>query len=466
MVQDARTHLTYIAEPLRHLAVPLSELTLDPSNARKHNERNLAAIAGSLKRFGQRFPIVVQRQGMVVRAGNGRLMAAKQLGWSHLACVVVDESEVEAVAFAISDNRTSELAEWDDETLTRLLESLPSEMLEVTGFCQAELDELIDELRPAEVTEDEAPEPPSTPVSRKGDVWILGNHRLLCGSGTAAEDVAVAMGGAKGDLLLTDPPYGVSYQSKLSVEEAVARRRRTDGLDLQNDDLDAKGTYELVRDSLKIAADHLRPGAAFYVCSPSGDMALTFRLALRDAGLALRQVVIWVKDVFVMGRQDYHWRHEDILYGWKEGGAHYFVDDRTQDTVWEVKRPKRSEEHPTMKPVELMARAVANSSKRGGIVYEPFSGSGTTLIACEQLGRHCRAIEIDPRFIDVAVIRWQQLTGEQAVLEGGGETFAAVTTGRTGEESAKPLTDKTDRTSSGTSHKRETPAVAGVGGKG
>src|SRR5690349_13671478 len=186
MVQDAHASpsLAHIAEPLRHLAVPIETLTLDPANARKHDQRNLDAIKGSLKRFGQRFPIVAQRQGLVVRAGNGRLMAAKLLGWTHIAALVVDESEVEAVAFAIADNRSSELAEWDDQALTKILESLPSDMLAVTGFNSDELNQLIEELNPPTVAEDEVPEPLPDPVSRTGDLWLLGEHRLLCGDST------------------------------------------------------------------------------------------------------------------------------------------------------------------------------------------------------------------------------------------------------------------------------------------
>jgi len=460
-VQDARAHLTYIAEPLRHLAVPLTELTLDPSNARKHNERNLAAIAGSLKRFGQRFPIVVQRQGMVVRAGNGRLLAAKQLGWSHLACVVVDESEVEATAFAISDNRTSELAEWDDETLTRLLESLPLEMLEVTGFNQAELDDLIEELRPTEVQEDEVPEPPTTAISKPGDLWVLGEHRLLCGDSTKEADVARVLAGSRADLILTDPPYGVSYVGK--TEQA---------LEIANDGVE--GLQGLLRPALGLAAANSRPGAVWYVAAPAGPQFAVFASVLEELKV-WRQTLAWVKDSMVLGHSDYHYKHEAIFYGWTPGAEHQAPPDRTRTSVLEFARPKASREHPTMKPLPLWAELLGNSSKRGGIVYDPFSGSGTTLLACEQLGRKCRTIEIEPRYADVAVIRWQQLTGKDAVLEGDGRTFAELSdlrNTRNTRETAKPLTDRTDErspegasVSSGTSHKRETPALAGVGGK-
>jgi ParB-like chromosome segregation protein Spo0J len=340
----------------------LSELHQDPSNARKHEEKNLDSIAGSLKTFGQVEPLVVQKSTGKVIGGNGRLEVMKRDGLSECHIVEVDVDDTQATALGIALNRTSELAAWDDDTLAKLLESLPSDLLEATGFTDTDLQELLDTLAPATVEEDDVPEPLPEAVSRPGDQWLLGEHRLLCGDSTKREDVERVMAGEETDLVVTDPPYGLAYQADLTVEQARALHRRTDGLDLVNDDLDREGTLTLVRGSLALAREHMRSGAAFYVCSPSGDMSDVIRAALADAGLSYRQVVIWAKDVFVMGRQDYHWRHEDILYGWKEGAGHYFVDDRTQDTVWEIPRPKRSEEHPTMKPVALIAKAIGNSS--------------------------------------------------------------------------------------------------------
>jgi site-specific DNA-methyltransferase (adenine-specific) len=206
----------------------------------------------------------------------------------------------------------------------------------------------------------------------------------------------------------TDPPYGVAYQTKLSTEEAVARHRRTDGLEVANDQ------PEDIPALLTAAFGHapLRAGGAFYVASPSsGDVLPVFYAALAGAGMAVRQQLLWIKDVFVMGRHDYHYRHEPILYGWKEGGAHFFGGGRAQDTVWEIPRPRRSETHPTMKPVELVARALSNSSRPGDLVYEPFAGSGTTIIAAEQTRRRCVALEIDPRYAQVAIERWEAFTG-------------------------------------------------------
>jgi site-specific DNA-methyltransferase (adenine-specific) len=204
----------------------------------------------------------------------------------------------------------------------------------------------------------------------------------------------------------------VAYQTKLSTEEAVARHRRNDGLEVSNDALGIEGTKALLIAALR--PEYLKPGGCFYVASPSGDMELHFRLALEAAGLLLREVIVWVKDVFVMGRQDYHWRHESVLYGWRDGAAHYFGGGRSQDTVWEIARPRRSETHPTMKPVELVARAITNSSVTGGLVFDPFIGSGTTIIAAEQTGRRCAAIELDPRYVQVTIERWEAFTGRTA----------------------------------------------------
>jgi DNA modification methylase len=211
------------------------------------------------------------------------------------------------------------------------------------------------------------------------------------------------MQGEYADLIFTDPPYGVNYVGKTK-----------DALTIQNDALGDDGTRELVADILTVAP--LREGGVFYVCSPAGNTETAFRLAIQDAGLSLRQCLCWVKQQFVLGRQDYHWRHESILYGWREGAAHYFVDDRTQDTVWEIDRPSRNDAHPTMKPIALVAKAIANSSRLHEIVYDACGGSGTTLIASDQLNRHCRMVEIDPRYCDVILTRWEQLTGRHAEL--------------------------------------------------
>jgi len=410
-------NLDHIADPLRPLAVPIDTLALDPANARAHDERNLETIKGSFTRFGQRLPIVVQKQGLIVRAGNGRVMAARAMGWTHIAAVVVDESEVEATAFAITDNRSAELAEWDDEALARLLQSLPEDAFAVTGFNTEDLSELLDSLSPKVVEDDDVPEPVPQPVSRNGDLWLLGEHRLLCGDSTVADDVAGLMLDQQADLILTDPPYGVSYTGKTE-----------DALTIENDGVD--GLESLLRASLTLALHSSKPGAVWYVAAPAGTQFGIFGSILTELEV-WRQTLAWVKDSMVLGHSDYHYKHESIFYGWSPGSPHRAPPDRTRTSVLEFDRPKASREHPTMKPLALWAELLGNSTTHGDLVYEPFSGSGTTLIACEQLSRRCRAIEIDPRYVDVAVIRWQALTGMEAVLEGDGRTFAQVAADRT-----------------------------------
>jgi len=402
---------------MRAETVSIDSLSFDPANVRKHGERNLATIKASLLRFGQQKPIVVDANG-VVRAGNGTLAAAKELGWKEIAVVRSTLAGSEATAYAIADNRTAELAEWDEDALAETLSALQCEdeaLLDAAGFDSAELSKMIDGM--AEVAEDEVPEPPAEPITKPGDLWILGEHRLLCGDSTDAAQVGKLMGVGQADMVLTDPPYGVAYQTALSTHDAAARNRRKDGKEVVNDNLGWSGTRSLVADAFKNAS--LKPGGAFYVFCPPGDLQAAFWLGLQDAGYNARHQIVWVKDRFVMGRCDYHYRHEVCLYGWADGAAHYFIDDRTQDSVWECKRPGASKEHPTMKPVDLFARCLTNSSKQAWLIYDPFLGSGTTLIAAEQLGRKCYGMEISPAYCDVIVKRWETLTGRKAELAKG-----------------------------------------------
>lgn len=236
---------------------------------------------------------------------------------------------------------------------------------------------------------------------RVGDIWQLGNHRLLCDDCTVGENVAQLMGGELADLIFTDPPYGIGYVGK-------TKKRMT----LANDRLGDAGTRALVAAAMRMAP--LRPGGVFYVCSAAGDKETVFRLALVDADLPIRQALVWVKSHFVLGHSDYHYKHETILYGWKGKARHHFVADRTQHTVWEFRKPLASRMHPTMKPVPLVARAIWNSSRPGDIVYDGFGGSGTTLMACQQTGRRCRMIELDPQYCAVIIDRWEKQTGLKA----------------------------------------------------
>jgi DNA modification methylase len=377
----------------------IADLHLDPANARLHPERNRAAIQASLKRFGQQKPIVITPAGMVI-AGNGTLEAARAIGWTEIDCVVSDLDGIERTAFGIADNRTSELAAWDDTVLTELLDHLKHEGFDLddAGFTDAELDDMLKaEQEPADIEEDEVPEPPADPVTKPGDLWLLGEHRLLCGDSTKAEDVERLMDGAKAHLILTDPPYGVDYEG------------------ITNDD--AAGLPKLLAGAFQNADAIMQPGACYYVCHPDVH-AYEFVGAIRSVEWkqARPPVVLWIKDRFVLGRGDYHSQSEPILYGWKKGAAHHAVADRSQSNVWEFPRPASADDHPTMKPVGLFARALQNSTNQKAIVYDPFLGSGTTLVAAEQLGRKCYGMEISPAYCDVIVNRWEALTGKKAVL--------------------------------------------------
>lgn len=354
------TKHTHIAEDLRKLAVAVADLNPDPSNARRHGERNLDAIKASLAAFGQRKPLVVQREGMIVRAGNGTLAAAQALGWDHIAAVVIDEDSAQAVQFAIADNRTAELAEWDDETLATLLDGMDEPTRDMLAFDDS----------------------------------------------TVAADVSAVMNGDRADLWLTDPPYNVDYTGGTAAQLKVA-----------NDNMTDADFRQFLRSAFTCAFDGLKPGAAFYIWHADLE-GYNFRGAVRDSQQVVRQCLVWTKDSLVMGRQDYQWQHEPCLYGWKDGASHAWFSDRKQTTLLKFERPKRSEQHPTMKPVALFAYLLGNSTGPQGLVYDGFMGSGTTLVAAEQLGRRSVGIEMDPAYCDVIVQRWENLTGQKAVRNG------------------------------------------------
>jgi site-specific DNA-methyltransferase (adenine-specific) len=380
--------------------VQITKLTLDPKNARKHSQRNLDAIAASLVRFGQRKPLVVHRG--VVLAGNGTLEAARSLGWTEIEVAEVpDDWDMDtAKAYALADNKTAELAEWDESELAKQLLELDDKGWDIheLGF---EMPQVI-EAEP--IDENDVPEVPAEPTTKVGDVWQLGKHRLVCGDSTDVTVMEKLLGDEKVDLVWTDPPYGVSYVGKTK-----------DALTIENDSLNHAELTDFLREAFNSIFTATRPGACWYVAAPSGDLFQCFSIPLTELGV-WKHTLVWVKDTFVMGRADYHYRHESIFYGWTPGAAHQTPPDRKQDTIWEIKRPKANKEHPTMKPVELIERAIQNSSLANQIVLDAFGGSGSTLIACEQTKRLARLIELDPKYCDVIVKRWENLTGQKAEL--------------------------------------------------
>jgi DNA modification methylase len=390
--------------------VLIDSITFDPANVRRHGEKNLAAIKASLNRFGQQKPIVVDADG-VVRAGNGTLAAAKALGWKEIKVVRSTLAGSEATAYAIADNRTAELAEWDDDALAQTLAALQIEdedLAVATGFDVSDIDRLT---APDEVTEDEVPEPPVDPITKTGDLWILGDHRLLCGDSTKAEDVARLMNSSKAVLVATDPPYGVSYASKNEFLNKLDKGNRVQ-VPIENDQRSPEDMSLFWRKCWMETRPHLEDFCSYYMTGPQGGDLLLLLLSLRDSGWTLKHMLIWAKNNHVLGRCDYHYKHEPILYGWMD--THRWYGSSSETSLWEIDRPHRSELHPTTKPIELLSKMIRNSSRSGDLVYDPFLGSGTTLIAAEQLGRKCYGMEISPAYCDVIVKRWETLTGKKA----------------------------------------------------
>jgi site-specific DNA-methyltransferase (adenine-specific) len=405
--------LSHIAAPLRQFAVETDLLNEDPENARSHDERSLEAVEATLKRYGQRVPIIVQKAGMVVRAGNARLDAARNLGWRYIAAVIVDEANVDAAAYAIASNRTAELSSWDIQVLAHQLEQLAAEStgLEALGFTAAEAEALRGPPAPpapADTTEGETPKRPKKPTTRAGDFWRLGRHRLLCAS--CADDChpwirlvhADPADQARPAAVITDPPYGINYKGGTE-----------DALTIAGDS--PEGLDTLLRTAFDLAKTYTRPGAVWYVFAPSGTTMLTFARALRDQGV-WQQTLVWKKQALVLGRTDYHYQHETVFYGWtpEERGQTHLAPPPTTDSVLLFDRPQASRDHPTMKPVGMLAELMARSTRPGDIVLDPFLGSGSTLIAADQMSRRCWGFEIDPGYCDVIVRRYQALTAVEA----------------------------------------------------
>ena len=403
------------------ITVDLDTLHEDPANARLHNERNLQAIAASLKQFGQVEPLVVHKNTGKVIGGNGRLQAMRGLGWTRVNINQVDIDDTQATALGIALNRTSEMADWNNDHLSALLGSLAEQDFDVKdiGFDEEDLKQMARQAErdnPQE-SDDTLDEMPGAVEARcqKGDLWIMGRHRLICGDATVLEHMDRLFDGAKADLLITDPPYGlevVGGNHALSPKERLAKGGKV----ISNDGVNGLGI--LIQDAFANVYLHSREGACWYVWAPANaDKFMAFATILMELEV-WRHSLVWVKNSLVMGRADYHYRHEHCFYGWKPG-KHMPPPDRSQDTVWEMDRPSRSEDHPTMKPIALMERCIKNSSIKGDIVLDPFCGSGTTLLACEKMGRACRALELSPKYCDVILKRWESATGLEAQRQEG-----------------------------------------------
>ena len=399
---------------------PTDKLLPYARNARTHSEDQVAQIAASIAEFGFTNPILAGSDGIIV-AGHGRVAAAQKLGLEIVPVVVLDHlTPTQRRALVIADNRIAENAGWDDAMLRIELEALMGEGfdLDITGFDADALAELIAGDEPdneGQTDEDAVPEVNETPISRPGDVWVMGKHRLLCGDATLAASYDALLQGAPVDMVFTDPPYNVNYAN--SAKDKMRGKDRA----ILNDNL-GDGFYDFLLAALTQMVAHCRGG--IYVAMSSSELDV-LQAAFRAAGGKWSTFIIWAKNTFTLGRADYQRQYEPILYGWPEGAQRHWCGDRDQGDVWNIKKPQKNDLHPTMKPVELVERAIRNSSRPGNVVLDPFGGSGTTLIAAEKSGRVARLIELDPKYVDVIVRRWEEFTGQQAIREAADQEACA-----------------------------------------
>lgn len=406
----------------------VSELLPYARNARTHSDEQVSQLAASIKEFGFNNPVAIDGDGMIL-CGHGRVMAAQRLGLDEVPTVCLSHlSDLQKKAYILADNKLALNAGWDNDMLKVELEDLKFSNfdLDLVGFSTEELDEIMNQDEEPEVEEDDYTVAiPEEPKAKLGEIYILGKHRLMCGDSTSIADVEKLMGEQQADLLLTDPPYNVDYEGGTDQK-----------LKIKNDNMEDQAFRQFLIDVYK-AADHvMKPGAPFYIWHADSEGA-NFRGAAKDMGWQIRECLIWVKNSLVLGRQDYNWRHEPCLYGWKAGAAHYFTDSRSETTVIEdqvnvdklskgelkalckrllepncettvihEKKPRINDIHPTMKPVKLFGRLIKNSSKRNDIVLDLFGGSGTTIVACEQLNRRAYLMELDPAYVDACVQRY------------------------------------------------------------
>lgn len=393
----------------------LSEITPYEKNPRK-NDDAVEYVANSIREFGWKVPIVIDRDGVII-AGHTRYKAAQKLGFETVPCIMADDLTPEQVkAYRLADNKVSEFAEWDFDLLAAELDEIDLDMSEF-GFEGSEKQEGV-------VEDDFEPVVPVEPKAKRGEIYQLGRHRLMCGDSTVLDDVSALVGGELMDMLLTDPPYNVDYEGKAGK--------------IINDKMGNDKFRLFLADAFRNAKAVMKTGAAFHIWHADSE-GYNFRGACIDAGLIVRQCLIWVKNSLVLGRQDFQWKHEPCLYGenppdysleeeevdefnqvalygWKDGGRHYWFKNRKQTTILQFDRPVASKEHPTMKPIKLFDYEMGCNTKPGEKVLDLFAGSGTTIMAAEQNGRQAYCMEYDPRFVDVIITRWEQFTGEKAVL--------------------------------------------------
>lgn len=418
--------------------IELEQLVPYARNARTHSDSQVAQIAGSIAEFGFVNPVLVGGDNIII-AGHGRVMAAKKLGLETVPTIKLDHlTENQRRALVIADNKIAENAGWDEELLRLELQNLADEDfdLDLLGFDDVELDDLLASLDDDEAAalDENIPEVQENPVSRTGDIWIMGEHRLLCGDSTSEADMKKLMAGELADMVFTDPPYNVNY-GDTAKDKLRSKGGAKAGRKIMNDNL-GDDFEAFLTAACKNMLAHTK--GALYICMSSSELD-TLQSAFRNAGGKWSTFIIWAKNTFTLGRSDYQRQYEPILYGWKDGNDRYWCGARDQGDVWFYNKPQKNDLHPTMKPVDLVVRGIKNSSKTLDIVLDPFGGSGSTLIAAEHTGRQARLIELDPKYVDVIVRRWQEMTGLQATLSGTDQEFKAVEKDRLGSKAEASL---------------------------
>lgn len=383
--------------------VPLEKLVPYINNARTHSPEQIKKLRSSLREFGFINPVIIDRDYGVI-AGHGRILAAKEENMKDVPCVFADHlNEAQKKAYIIADNRMAMDAGWDEELLRIEIESLQAESFDIglTGFDEKEIADLFSDCKEAEIEEDDFDLTKALEKAafvERGDIWKVGRHTLMCGDATSKEDVDLLMGEKKANLILTDPPYGVSFKS-------------SNGLTIQNDSIKDEEFYTFLLQAFSCMASHLEQGGSGYIFHADTE-GLHFRKAFIDAGFHLAGVCIWVKNALVLGRSDYQWQHEPVLYGFLKNGKHSWYSDRKQTTIWNFDKPKRNENHPTSKPLDLLSYPIRNSSQENAIVLDTFGGSGSTLMACEKTNRICYAMELDEKYASVILRRYVEDTGD------------------------------------------------------
>ncbi len=377
------------------------------NNARIHNLEQIQLIQSSLREFGFINPVIIDKDYGII-AGHGRVIAAKCEGIEKIPCIKVEYlTEAQKKAYILADNRLAELSEWDEEMLKIEIEQLEGLDFDISmlGFELSEFVFNLDDKVHSEVEEDNYENPlPRIAKSKPGDIYKLGNHRIMCGDSTKEDNVQALMNGTFADLLITDPPYNVDYHGCTS-----------ENLTIKNDSMEDAQFRDFLTKAFSCANSVMKPGAVFYIWHAESE-GFNFRAACKEIGWDVRQCLIWKKSSMVLGRQDYQWQHEPCLYGWKAGAGHLWTSDRKQTTILEFDKPKRNDIHPTMKPVKLFDYQICNNTKENDVVLDLFGGSGTSIMACEQNGRICYMMELDPCYVDVIIDRWEKFTGDRAVL--------------------------------------------------